>query len=212
MQAFHFEVRVRDERLNAFRLITGLLPPSFFGTRNKLLRNWLPFEWTKWIAPFLNIGSTSWLINSDSYIDIWAWCGALSWNGPPWKFIFNPDTHSDIFGSFVRISQSPCGKRFSAKGCTCFNWCIGKISGKCVFGKGELSWERFPSLLRKLLPNGLLTSMVVETLEMVEMMMLIDLYWTSALLISPNSASVMRGSFERAFCHCHSHESSDILP
>ena len=41
-----------------------------------------------------------------------------------------------------------------------------------------------------------LTSMVIETLEIVEMMMLIDLYCTSTLWITqiaPHSASVMRG-------------------
>ena len=47
-----------------------------------------------------------------------------------------------------------------------------------------------------------LTSMVFETLEMV-VMMLIDLYCT---------ASIMMGSLERVFCHCYSHDSSDILP
>ena len=99
-------------------------------------------------------------------------CGSLSWNGSSWKSIFNPDTHSNIFESFVRIFQfykkycsipargkfpfSPIGKRFSTKGCKCFSWCIDEISGKCVFGRVSLYWERFPSFLRKLLPNGLL--------------------------------------------------------
>ena len=48
-----------------------------------------------------------------------------------------------------------------------------------------------------------LTSMVVETLEVVGMMMLIDLCWTSTLWmiqIDPHSASVMSGSFGKAFC------------
>ena len=60
-----------------------------------------------------------------------------------------------------------------------------------------------------------LTSIVVETLEMVGMMMLIDLYCTLTLQmihINPHSASIMRGSFQKAFCHCYSHDSFDILP
>ena len=123
---------------NALRLIIGLLPPSFFGVRNKLLRNWLPFDQTRWMAPFLNISPTSRVINLDSCIDIWPWCGKLSWNGSSWKSIFNTDTYSNIFELFVRIfqfSKKYCSlsargsflfrlseKRFNTKGCTCFNY------------------------------------------------------------------------------------------
>ena len=102
---------------------------------------------------FVNIASTSWLINSNSCIDIWAWCVTLSCKGSSWKSIFNPETHSNIFELFFSILKFskkyhslpenwkipifPFGKRFSSKRCTSFNWWIGTISGKCVFGRGE---------------------------------------------------------------------------
>ena len=80
--------------------------------------------------------NTSWLINLDSCFDIWAWCGTLSWNGSSYKSI-NPDTHSNIFGSLLRIFQfskkycslpatenfpiSPFRRRCTTRECTCFN-------------------------------------------------------------------------------------------
>ena len=159
---------------NALRLITGLFPPSFFGTRNKLLRNWLSFEWTRWMAPFLSIACTSWVINSDTCIEIWAWCGTPSWNGSSWNLkwflpILNSDTHSNIFGSFARIFQ------FSKKYCSQVESFLFPLSEKDLVPKDahvltdtlvqspenvflvdvKLCWERFPSFLRKLLPNGL---------------------------------------------------------
>ena len=160
---------------NAFRLITGLFPPSFFGTRNKLLRNWLSFEWTRWMAPFLSIACTSWVINSDTCIEIWAWCGTPSWNGSSWNLkwflpILNSDTHSNIFGSFARIFQ------FSKKYCSQvesflfplsekdlvpkdarFNWYIGTISGKCVFGRREVVLRKVSFFLEETLTKWSLT-------------------------------------------------------
>ena len=105
MQTLHLEMRIKSEWIQCLQIDNRPIPPSFYGTRNKLLRNWLSFEWARWMAPFLNTASTSWLINSDSCIDICAWCGTVSWNGSSWKSIFNLDMHSHIFGSFVRISQ-----------------------------------------------------------------------------------------------------------
>ena len=119
------------------------------------------------MALFLNIASTTWLINSDSCIEICAWCGTLSWNGSSWKSIFNLDTHSNIFRSFIRIfqfSRKYCSlpasgkflislfeKRFSTKGFTFFNWCIGTISGKCVFGRSEVVFRKVSFFVQKTL-------------------------------------------------------------
>ena len=155
---------------NVFRLIT----PSFFGTRNKMFRKWLPFEWTRWMTPFLNIASTSYLINSDSCIDTWAWCGTLSWNGHSWKSIFKPNTHSNIFGSFVRISN------FLKNTAVFLQVESFLLTWSCVEKDFLLCWGNFYQMV-------FWTSMVVETFEMVGMMMLIDLYHSVHWGINPSS-------------------------
>ena len=142
----------------------------------------------------------------------------------------NPDTHSNIFGSFVRIFQfsekycslpasgkfpfSPFGKRVCTKGSTCFNWYSGTVSGKCVFGRGEVMLRKVSLFFEETLTSWSFWLPWFLRLEMIKMMMLIDLYWTLTLKIRiplPHFASAMRGSFDRAFCHCSSHDSSVIL-
>ena len=54
---------------NSFRLITGLLPPSFFFTINILLRNWSSCGQTCSIAPFLKRFSTSNVVVTFSCIE-----------------------------------------------------------------------------------------------------------------------------------------------
>ena len=161
---------------------------------------------------------TSWLINSDSCIDIWAWCGTLSWNSSSWNAIFNPDTYSNIFGSFVRIFQFSrkyavflqvksflfplSGKGLVPKDAHVLTDALIQSLENVILVESKLCWEMYSSLLRKQMV--FLTSMVV-----------IDLDCTSTLWIiqiAPHFVSVVTRSFERVFCHCYSHNSSDITP
>ena len=116
---------------------------------------------------------TSWLINLDSYIDIWAWWRSISWNVFTWKSIFNPDTHPNIFGLLVWIFEFQFSKRyFSLPTCRKFpisyfgKWSVPKhayvlIHALVQYPKNvflvevKFCRERFLSLLRKLFPNGL---------------------------------------------------------
>ena len=214
---------------NAFRLIAGLFSPSFSRIRNKLLRNWLSFEWTGWMVTFPNIVSTFWLINSDSCVDIWAWCGTLSWNGSSWKSIFNSDTHSNMFGSFFRIFQCSIvfvqvesflflysGKGLVPKDARVITDALVQTLGNAFLLEVQLCWERFPSLLRKLLPNGVFDfhsgwdSWDGWDDDVDWPLLYFDV--ANDTNHPPHSASIMRGSFQKAFCHCYSHDSFDILP
>ena len=96
------------------KFITGLLPPSFFPTKNRLLKNWPFFTDAFWMARFFNIDSTSFVTSKDSCADIFGWCGTFSWNGSKMKSIFRLDTHSKILGLlvnfflFYKILQPSC--------------------------------------------------------------------------------------------------------
>ena len=62
---------------NSFRLITGLLPPSFFFTINILLRNWSFCGQTCSIAPFLKRFSASNVVFTFSCIEKFISLGSL---------------------------------------------------------------------------------------------------------------------------------------
>ena len=183
------------------------------------------------MAPFVNIGFTSYVINSDPYLDIWACFGTFSWNGSSWKSFLTQISILIFLGRLSEVSNllkniavfqvevflfTFLGKGLVPKDAHVLIDVLVQSSENLFLVEVRLCWERFPSLFRKLLPSGLqLTSVVVETLEMTKMMLLLDLYWTSTLWmikIASHSASVKRGSFKMVLCHCYSHSTSDILP
>ena len=144
-------------------MIADLLPHPFLELEQSCLEidsplsepgEWSPL-WTLSLSP-------GWLIRALALI-----FEPGSWDGSSWRSVSNPDTHSNTFGSFIRILQfskkyyslpasekfplPPFGKRFSTKGCTCFNWCIGTIIGKCAFGKSELILRKVSFFVEKTL-------------------------------------------------------------
>ena len=182
------------------------------------------------MALFVNIVSTSLLINSDSCIDIWAWCGTLSWNGYSWKSIFNAAIHIFLgrlseYSSFLKSTAVflqvkiflffLSEKVLVSKDAHVLTDALIQSPENVFLVEVKSYWEKFPSLLRKLLPNSLFDfhggwdpwddwdDDVDSTLLNVDVVN--DLNCLQC-------ASVMRCSFQRTFYHCWSHESFKILP
>ena len=91
---------------NSFRLITGLLPPSFFFTINILLKNWSFCGQTCSTAPFFKGFSTSNEIVSFSCIEKFISFGSLFCFGLQRNGI-SLDHLCRIFWSFVSFSSCP---------------------------------------------------------------------------------------------------------
>ena len=120
------------------------------------------------MTSFVDIFSTSWLINSDYCIDIWASCETfwkwylmailtqipilIFWvvcqNFPIlWKYWSLP-----TIGNFP---ISPFGKGLLSKHKHAFGDALAQSPENVFLVEVRSCWKRFPSLLRELLPNGL---------------------------------------------------------